>query len=141
MNLPDYGKAVEQVGKWIAAGASLVMEKTMFLEPNLPPAPDGLATVFETGGVWDVDRQRMRFTLLLVTRAATQAGSRALAIAALKGAVSGWKTASSADRGDIVLVRMLTLPHLQPRGDDKRVILESTLELTVFAPFDMGVDE
>lgn len=140
MNIPDYGKSVEQVGLWIAAANKLEIAKTMFLEPLLPEKPDTLATLFETGGTWKTENDQMVFSLLLVTRAPLLAKSRDLAIGGLMAAVNGWLRSPKAERGIITNMRINRLPQLQPRDEGKRVILESLLEMTINAPFDLGVD-
>lgn len=144
MTIPDYSAAVSKVGLWIAAATNLETRgpsATMFLEPALPPlGPDTVATVFETSGVWATDRDQMVFTLLLVTRAPLLAASRALSIAALMGAVNGWIN-SPKDEHIITNLRVSRLPQLQPRDERNRVILESLLEMSIYAPFNVGVDQ
>jgi len=140
MTIPDYGADVERVGGWIAAGANLVAGKTLFLEPELPKAPDTIATLFETGGVWNIERSQMVWRLLLVTRAPLLRDARALAVLALQSAVSGWMRSATAARGNIRNLKIAGLPNLQPRDGNNRVIQEAVLEMTIHAPFETGVD-
>jgi hypothetical protein len=139
--IPDYGPAVEQVGAWIADAVGLQSGQTMFLEPVLPLAPDGVATVFEIGGSWNRERGWQEWTLLLVTRAATLAEARSLAVACINGALSKFSTAARPRPCGIMELTLKALPSMTPRDDRNRVILESQLLLRLRAPAEQGVDQ
>jgi hypothetical protein len=140
ITIPDYGKSVEQVGKWIAAGASLTLDKTLVLEPVLPAAPDKLASVFEIGGTWDKDRGVQKWKLLLVTRAGRLSEARALALLCIQAGLRGYRSANDSERGAILNFDVETLPLLRPRDEKSRVILEVQLSLEIIAPVEPGVD-
>lgn len=140
MELPDYGPSVEQVGTWIATGAKLTPSRTLVLEPDLPEAPDGVAAVFEHGGKWDMDRGLQHWNLVVVTRGATLSEARTLAIKCLREAVKGFESAPDSEAGIITNVDVANLPILRGRDHRNRLVLESSLEMTIHAPASPGHD-
>lgn len=138
MDIVDYGQKVEQVGTWISAETKLKPGDNLLLEPTLPEGPDSVALLFESGGTWNTESGFQDWRLVLITRAPTQAGARALAIACLKGALSRWKTAS--DRKGILNLRVESLPALQPRDERGRVLLQASLVMRIVAPLEPGLD-
>lgn len=147
MIIPDYGAGVEKVGTWIAESVTLPDNKklepgkTLFLENELLDKPDVMATVFETGGEWKTVNAQMIFSLLFIVRAPRLAIARNMAISGLIGVIGKWKTAAPDQRAGITNLRVGRLPYLMPRDEPgRRVILESILEMSVYAPFDPGVD-
>jgi hypothetical protein len=138
MSFPDYGTAIEQVATWIAVGCNLASGRTMFLEPDLPPAPDCMEALFETGGQWIIERNIQDWRLLLVTRATTLREARGLAVASINAALTGFKTSARPLPGNIRALRLENLPRITGRDERKRIILETTFILSVNAEDETG---
>jgi len=137
--IPDYGPAVEQVGTWIAEAVVLAKGRTMLLEPDLPEAPDRVATVFETGGAWNRERGWQDWTLLLVTRAATLLEARKLAVDCINGALDKFKSSVHPRPAHIADLQLSSLPLLTPRDARGRVTLETKFLLRIRALNEDGV--
>jgi hypothetical protein len=139
VSFPDYGAAVEQVGDLIATAAKLKKGVTLHLEPDLPPGPDALESVYEVGGTWIRDRCVQQWNLQLITRAATLKEARALLIATIKGVDEQFLKLPRPTSTGIIDLKLSGLPRLVGRDARNRVILETPFVMSLRAEPDIGL--
>jgi hypothetical protein len=141
MSFPDYGRAVERVGLWIAQDvAGMVPGKTLLLEPTLPTGPDGIQALFEFGGTWNEERGWQDWSLMLVTRAATLLDARKLAMLSIQSALKNFCKSAVNARDGIQDLQLQSLPALRPRDEKGRVILETRFLMRIHAVWDIGLE-